>query len=87
MFGGPLEWTGRAVLLAEVLQVYESSLCGDCSLHSHIGFDPLNTGHVRVDDSLSCLGCEALQNYRENNKDMWPGTKLFVVHDLGVTDG
>ncbi len=84
MFGGPNAWTARALLLAEVLTTYEASLCRDCGQHSYLAFDPLNTGHFRLDDSTVCLGCEAIRNYRDS--DPWPGTKLYVTTDLGGDD-
>lgn len=80
MFGGKDRWTKRAVLLAEVLHIYEDSLCRECGMHSALAFDPFNTGHFAVDDSTVCLGCEALQ--RHVDKDPWPGTKVAVVHDF-----
>lgn len=87
MFGGSQDWNPRAVLLAEVLHIYEQQLCPDCSQHSQFAFDPMNTGHFKVNDSVVCLGCEALEHFRERGGDVWPGTKIFITNDVGVTDG
>jgi hypothetical protein len=87
MFGGRKRWTERAVLLAETLCIYEASLCASCGQSTAIALNPLNTGHFRVDDSSVCLGCEALQHRRDRTSEDYPGTKLYVVNDLGVTDG
>lgn len=88
MFGGKNRWSKRAVLLAEVVHIYESSLCHDCGQSTMLALNPLNTGHFQVDDSQVCLGCEALKNYQDrDHSGDYPGTKVYIVHDLGVTDG
>ena len=76
----PGDWSEKAFTLAEAFDLYEASLCSGCNQSSYFAHDPFNDGHFAVDDSTLCLGCAALDSYKD--QDPFPGTKLFVTSDF-----
>lgn len=72
-------WAARDRELAKALDLYEGSLCKDCSHSVHETYDPDREGWYTVEVE-TCAACRAKDLHDRDHKAE-PGEKRYVVLD------
>lgn len=74
-------WTETDRVLAMALELYERSLCAECSQPRELAWDPEMDGWFEVDDSTVCMACAERERWVKEVKEPQPGQKITVRFD------
>ena len=79
-------WNDIDRIMALALTAYEDGLCGGCGGHFSQTHGDENVGRWEANADAICHQCEAIEAFRENNKDTYPGQKLTVTDSFLLAD-